>query len=476
MNDGFARLDFCVAALSVVRALANALEEDFRKRLLARLTFVYVDNFLKVVGRVKNAARREGADVRELEARIRQLTDDHEKYFAKVRDLLIAHRDSNDLGFGLQLWNDVDLAVVSIFTEDAARVLAMLEAMGAGTCRGPVAEVSSGEAERVVRALNLPPYPSQLGMADLAPARGDATMISTHPLRVRGGNVLGCLDALEFDLTLARAFANTGCLFAKRLAKVATILDFTSFLDCLVGFGPHEPEASFFALARKHGFAGLRLLETLRTHMTREPRYERRLREVYDIRNRCCAHLDSATPLTSILYRLDSFNATPAAHSTDDAGRVFFMACRADDDLWPLTMHRVKSAIPTSSSATSRRARASQGSTRSSRRASRAGSTRSTTWPTSSDASRITPRRRSTSCCRARGPRRTDRGARARSRRRPPDGYSRMALSSSVGPYANTRRPPRRSRFTRALSPRVLIALVATRSVGANESVVPLCL
>ena len=111
--------------MEVVRLLTGALSNDHDRRVIGRMLFVTLDDFVKISPEVKNVLRAEGKDVTRLTGLIRDLTSDFENSFVPIRDHLTAHLHDDVVGATpvspaqamidrLDLWNLMDWSSVSI--------------------------------------------------------------------------------------------------------------------------------------------------------------------------------------------------------------------------------------------------------------------------------------------------------------------------------------------------------------------------
>ena len=71
---------YCLQMMQLSRWLTTLIEDDYKKRVIARTVFVYLDAFLKLAPRLKNKIGKLGTNVDAVHEQLNQLTNDFESF------------------------------------------------------------------------------------------------------------------------------------------------------------------------------------------------------------------------------------------------------------------------------------------------------------------------------------------------------------------------------------------------------------
>lgn len=327
MIDVANKLAFLAYTMEHVVKACRALKDPHTARVLGRVMFVSIDSFVKLAPVHKNALRRAGtlqsARLRGAEAKIAQLRQDYEAWYAGLRDKLGAHQQLLPLPRLFELWNDIDAASLSIFADDAAAVQGLL---GGSSLVRPIELDSHGVYAAYTSVSGVSSEP-QLAVDRVAHTRPNTvSIIAAHPTQEKAQRVLTAIDNIG---TLTTQLPSVQASFAvawKALIDLL-VLDICSLIDNLFvdrpadRNGPEDP--SLMTLWARDKFRGAPHLQAF----PRDVQLEQVLR---DTRNRACAHLDHRLSLQQLLWLT---RALPMPRLSDYVGALhgrFLEACRMD--------------------------------------------------------------------------------------------------------------------------------------------------
>ncbi len=122
---------YCAQMMAAATVLATTAPDDFRRRVVARWTFVYCHEFIRWARRAKNELRGRKelrGTVRELERALDDLEGRDWGSYEEIRHRIAAHRQTFDstlttsIPQGNELWTDIADAAVRVLSEDARAI------------------------------------------------------------------------------------------------------------------------------------------------------------------------------------------------------------------------------------------------------------------------------------------------------------------------------------------------------------------
>jgi hypothetical protein len=304
-NELAEKVRYCVQAIRSIQWLTGLMPDDHSKRLVARMTFLYVDAFLKLAPQLKNRLRETGANVSEVHREIGQLTTDYESFYARIRDKLTAHRQEMDIADLIEAWNENDLVTLTVFSDEIFRLYSAMSSMHSDVPDyEDMAGVNAEATEKIVRDGCSDVVTDGVTAATdcLAITRPQTvTIIPTCDLQRKVMQIISIIDTFKFTNHLHGLFI--GCSDLKRIVRAMLVIDAINLIDNVfprTGNGP-EHVSSLLEIARNEGSSATEVLETAAT--LRDAMAEGRVRV---IRNKIAAHVDAVESLRDLLQRLDA--------------------------------------------------------------------------------------------------------------------------------------------------------------------------
>jgi hypothetical protein len=83
---------YCVQMINLIKWFSNAGADVYKKRIISRSIFVYLDAFFNFAPQIKNSLESKDVNVKTIHEKIGKIRDEYEKYHSKIRDKLAAHR------------------------------------------------------------------------------------------------------------------------------------------------------------------------------------------------------------------------------------------------------------------------------------------------------------------------------------------------------------------------------------------------
>lgn len=319
---------YCLQMMSLARHIANGLDEDDLKRIVGRFVLVVLDSYIPLARRLKNLLAAPKA-TKTLGDELNKLADDYHGYYDRIRDKLSAHRQDLPIDEAWDTWNEIDAVTVTVLTDDAISTYQRLARLDAQV--PPFAPLAAeSEPNLVAPATTTASEDLKFSADTLAMTRGEAGIVPTHVVQVRGGEVLSVIHILNATATLVERIKLD--LDAARLLKTMLIVDLCNLYDLLYGVAAgHDPgQPSFLDIledGRSSGgaFAGAALLRADVADFDRA-----KLDDLRFLRNKICAHVDWALPLAHLLSELDQLDDAFFNDLYKPAFDGFVAACQAD--------------------------------------------------------------------------------------------------------------------------------------------------
>ena len=107
---------YAVRMMRLARWISVHLTDDYERRVVGRVVLVfapiYIDSAFALLKKKSGLAEQ---DRRHLRDGIRQLRDDFEEFFSRIRHDLAAHRDAVALDVAIEAWNEIDSDTLAWF-------------------------------------------------------------------------------------------------------------------------------------------------------------------------------------------------------------------------------------------------------------------------------------------------------------------------------------------------------------------------
>jgi hypothetical protein len=338
-GDPHAKALYCLQMMSLARRIADQLGNDDHRRIVGRFALVFLDSYLEIARRLKNLLKAPKT-TKQLNTDLNKLADDYHDYFDKIRDKLAAHRQDLPIDEAWEVWNQIDAATVGILTDNAIATWLNLTAIDASAPAYAPFGVESDP--QLVAASGTPPLPGlKFSVDTLSMTRGEAGIIPTHPVQVRGGEVVSVVHTLNAEIeTVGRLKSD---LATQRLAKTMVVIDLCNLYDLVYGKAAgNDPEQdSFLEILETGGtakhFDGAPLLRATVANLDHPA-----LAVLRRLRNKICAHVDWKEPLTQLLADLDAIDDAFLEPLYRFAFDAYVEACKADPFTRVLLMKDVR--------------------------------------------------------------------------------------------------------------------------------------
>lgn len=339
-RDLHAKGFYCLQMMSLARRIADQLESDDQRRIVGRFALVFLDSYIETARRLKNLFKS-AKKTKQLTADLNKLADDYHDYFDKIRDKLAAHRQDLPIDEAWDVWNQIDAATVGILTDDAIATWQQLTAIDmSAPAYAPFAV--EGDPQLVTSPEAQPPPPGlKFSVDTLSMTRGEVGIIPTHPVQVRGGEVVSVIHTLDAESDILGRLKNE--VATQRLVKTMVVIDLCNLYDLVYGKAAgHDPRQDSFldileAGGRAKPFDGAPLLRATVPNLDQAA-----LAGLRRLRNRICAHIDWKEPFAQLLTELDAVDATFLEPLYGFAFDAYVDACQADLSTRVLLMKDVR--------------------------------------------------------------------------------------------------------------------------------------
>lgn len=359
MKELAVKVLYCLQMMRLSRWLTSLIEDDYKKRIIARNIFVYLDAFLKRAPELNNQIGKLGASVSAVKAvkeQLKQLTKDYDDFYSTIRDKLAAHRKDIPLIERIEAWNEIDKTTVALFIDEASSIYNSLAKLNSTV--PPFSESKDLDNNQIKTQLEHKLKPDKkdgvvIGADNLAMTRPNTvSFIPASELQERGYQIISILDTLDFCFTL---YSDTASLKdTERLIKSLIILDVFSLFDNLYPSPSGDIRyrvKSFLEIGQESGIKGYSILKY--AHDKRDIATENKLREV---RNKIAAHVAPDQDFDDLLANLDSVDMAKLSKIFISAYQAFEDSCKEDPRTFkffiglryitrPITLTRVKSLV-----------------------------------------------------------------------------------------------------------------------------------
>ncbi len=328
---------YCVRMMNLVKRLSNVATNDYKKRIISRSIFVYLDAFFNFAPQIKNSLDKKDVNVKSINEKISKIRDEYEDYYSKIRDKLTAHRQDLPILETFEVWNDIDVTTLDYFITEVLDIYNLLH----GLKRNEITSYSDftiASVELKPSTSNIPTTPS-IASDNLALTRPNTiSLVAINQIQYRGTQINSIIDTIYYLASILPDEAQSKDL--ERLIKSMLIVDLINLLDNLYPYNPsdgsHKIE-SFYEISNNENLKGYQIL--VQSYTTRNIALEERIRT---IRNKICAHIDTTESLETLLDYLDKFTIDEFNLLFVPLRTAFKKSCQADVRTKMLLMNNIK--------------------------------------------------------------------------------------------------------------------------------------
>ncbi|MEH2462096.1 hypothetical protein [Nostoc sp.] len=235
---------FCLQMMDLIRWLTLFIQEEFRKRILARYVLIYLDTFLKLALQLKNQLKRSQLNVSTVNRDLRAIERDYEEFYTKIRDKVADHRQDLPIDELVEAWNEIDNTTVNIFIDSAIDIYRSMVSLNSNI----LPFVSSPDMrncnlqKQLVDILNAPNFqPIKISADSLAMTQQNTIFIlPINEMQERCSQIVSIFNSFNFSNSLY-AVLKLG-QDTQRLAKVIFVIDVFNFIDNLYPYNSSIPE------------------------------------------------------------------------------------------------------------------------------------------------------------------------------------------------------------------------------------------
>ena len=305
MRDPAQKTRHAVQMAIAARALANAADDDHRKRVVARYAFVYLDDVIKFAAPWRNQLLTRTNTRAAAESALPALDRLRQDWlhYEDIRNYLGAKRQprnvldpvANELE-SFVLWADVGELAVTALVDDAVEIYAQLAAV---TPLAPI-ELEPACPDSLVAALRYLDGVGEEGAIEIAASSFGADRPGAFPVRMGGevGRLVPLMNDVAENLQTLRALVGPAAQqpVFDRLIRCQLPTELYELLRLAIGSEPGGPPSAQHDLLALYSQPGMspparKVLEDLRDWVNRSINRT----ELRDWRRRIGAHIDEAS-------------------------------------------------------------------------------------------------------------------------------------------------------------------------------------
>jgi hypothetical protein len=326
MEEVAKKLLYCVRMMNLIKWFSQAGSNDYRKRIISRSIFVYLDAFFNFAPQLKNTLEKKNINVKTIHEKISKIRDEYDSYHARIRDKLAAHRQDLPILELFEVWNEIDTTTLDYFISESLDIYNLLHALKREEIE-PYSDFPITFLTIKPASVNIPAAPVTLTSDNLALTRPNTvSFIPINDFQVRGSQINSIIEIIYYLGTMYPE--DTQGKDFERLVKSILIVDVINLIDNIY---PHTPTdvrykiESFLEILQKHRLGGQAILEKL--SIKRDVSLEGKIRGV---RNKICAHVDDSDDLSHLFDLLDTLPIDDLNKVFIPAVDAFYKACNAD--------------------------------------------------------------------------------------------------------------------------------------------------
>ena len=325
MDEIIKKTLYCVQMINLIKWFSNAGADDYKKRIISRSIFVYLDAFFNFAPQIKNSLESRDVNVKTIHEKIGKIRDEYEQYHSKIRDKLAAHRQDLPIIETFEVWNEIDIITLDYFITEVLDIYNLLHALKRDEIPAYFDfPITSKKIKPSAAVVTTKPTLTSDNLALTRPST--VSFIPCNAFQKRGSQINSIIDTTYFlgtmypDENLSKDF--------ERLVKSMIVVDVINLLDNLYPYTPSDPKhkiESFFEILETSKLAGHKVLVSY--NAKRNFALEDKIRNV---RNKICAHIDSTETLDNILNYLDNLTIDELNLIFIPAVEAFGKSCQAD--------------------------------------------------------------------------------------------------------------------------------------------------
>lgn len=319
------KLLYCTRMINLIKWFSNAGYDNYRKRVITRSVFVYLDAFFNFAPQIKNSLEKNDVNVKTVHDKIGKIRDEYEVYHSTIRDKLTAHRQDLPIIETFEIWNEIDLTTLNYFITEVSDIYNLLHALKREDIPAysdfEITELNVGPADNVAKTT------PNLASDNLALTREiTVSFIPCNAFQKRGSQINSIIDTVYYLGTLfpEKKYGKD----IERLIKSMVIVDVINLLDNLYPFTPPNPThkiESFLEILESDIPDAHKVLSDFSDK--RDLELEARVRQV---RNKICAHVDTTESLEELIKMLDELKIEDLNNIFMPAVNAFYSSCRSD--------------------------------------------------------------------------------------------------------------------------------------------------
>lgn len=336
--DAAAKAGYCAAMCVSARALADAVPDDYTKRLVARSVFLHIVEFIRWARVARNGARGQrgvdGARLEALKTRLNVLADRDWGPYERLRHRVAAHRqpvagtdDPNSWGEAVRIWGDVDADLVGVLVDDVVEIWGELAiATRQTSIAQPVIDPAMAAG---LASLTRPTNGLEVGVGSFSATRPNTAAL------IQGGRLGERLreinDALDHSDELARILPHVSShLSFRRIVVGGLVIELCNLLELLLEIpSARAPQNAYPPVLELVDSASATAAELIRAQRAIDPIEVEKLRRV---RNSVAAHIDDISTLSQALAWLDGLDLQVVANVGNELAETLSRVAATDLD------------------------------------------------------------------------------------------------------------------------------------------------
>jgi hypothetical protein len=322
--------------INLIKWFSDAGVDDYKKRIITRSLFVYLDAFFLFAPRIKNSLESRDINVKVTHEKIGKIRKEYEQYHSNIRDKLAAHRQDLPIIETFEIWNEIDITTLDYFITEVLDIYNLLHALK----RDEIPSYSDFPitSKNIKSSVTIAPTKPTLASDNLALTRPNTiSFIPLNSFQMRGSQINSIIETTYY---LGTKYPHEN--FSKdleRLVKSMIIVDIVNLQDNLYPYTPPDPKHkidSFFEILEASNLGGREVL--VEYNGKRNFVLEERIRNV---RNKICAHIDDTENLETTLGYLDNLTIEELNLVFISLVEAFTKSCSADFSTRLLLMNSI---------------------------------------------------------------------------------------------------------------------------------------
>ncbi|MDH4459895.1 MAG: hypothetical protein QE277_00620 [Flectobacillus sp.] len=324
MKDKIDKLLFCVRMLNLSKWFTNADTDDYRKRILSRSIFLYLDAFFIFAAQIKNTFNSRDLNTKSIHKKLNAIKHEYDNYHKIIRDKLGAHRQDLDIFQVYEYWNEIDLITLNYYITEVQDIYNLIHALN-------TIDIPAYSDFSIVSSTIIPnsDYGFVVSIDTLAPTRSNYIWRFQKNIDDKfNTRILQINSIIDSILYLKEMYPSDDLgIDLKRLVKSILIIDVINLLDNIFTneqSQEHQTD-SFYKIAQRINHNGYTVI--IRYDKERNLEKEVMIRHV---RNKICAHIDDKEPLKNLLKMLDFLPIDDICNLSNFLIKAYIESCSKD--------------------------------------------------------------------------------------------------------------------------------------------------